>query len=422
MESSRLYSLRLGVYLPGAVQPTPAALLKVERQGVSEHGTLSYGLQYQSNHDFRFHPDPALALPVNHLPSKRLRDGGALPPYLKDSLPDAWGRLVLAAANQGAALDDYAMLSCTNQNRIGALVVMDQDPQPQPEAVPLSLTALYEMAMAIQYGLDVPLDIRRLLTQGGSLGGARPKASISDKGALWLAKFPLREDPFNIELAEAGTMALAQQCHIQTADFRCVDINQCKVFLIKRFDREAAPEGEQRIHFLSAAGLLNMAYESGLGSYVELAQALTRFGINPKQDCQELFRRMVFNILIDNTDDHIKNHGFLYVADNKYRLAPVYDVHPQGTHLQYMGMPLVNDNASPSLDQLLAEAHHFHYSVNEARSVVHELITTVSRQWRAKLMDAGVSDADIRYLAANLDPIHARWQVMDYSHDLSAGG
>ena len=413
MDASRLYSLRLGLYLPEATQPTPAALLKVERQGVVESGTLSYGRQYQQNHNFRFHPDPALSQAINHLPAKRIRDGGALPPYLKDSLPDAWGRLVLAAANQGAALDDYAMLSCTNPHRIGALVVIHDEPQSLVETPQLSLAALYEMAMAIQYGLDVPLDIRRLLTQGGSLGGARPKASITDQGALWLAKFPLREDPFNIELAEAGTMALAQRCNIQTVEFRCVEINHSTIFMIKRFDRVSSFEGEQRIHFLSAAGLLNVAYESGLGSYVELAQALTRFGANPKQDCQELFRRMVFNILIDNTDDHIKNHGFLHVGDNKYRLAPVYDVHPQGTNLQYMGMPLVNDNASPSLAQLLAEAQHFHYQSEAARNVVRELIATVNQEWREKLMNAGVSDADMRYLAAQLDPLHARWQAMD---------
>ena len=412
MEASHLYRVRLGLYLPEASQPTPAALLKVERQGVVESGTLSYGRQYQQNHNFRFHPDPALSQAINYLPVKRIRDGGALPPYLKDSLPDAWGRLVLAAAHQGAALDDYQMLSCTNQHRIGALVVIHDEPLSSAEMPKLSLAALYEMAMAIQYGLDVPLDIRRLLTQGGSLGGARPKASITDQGELWLAKFPLREDPFNIELAEAGAMALAQRCNIQTAEFRCVEINHRTIFMIKRFDRVTSPAGEQRIHFLSAAGLLNVAYESGLGSYVELAQAITRFGANPKEDCQELFRRMVFNILIDNTDDHIKNHGFLHVGDNKYRLAPVYDVHPQGTHLQYMGMPLVNENASPSLEQLLAEVHHFHYQSNEAINVVRELITTVSQQWRAELTDAGMSDADLRYIAAHLDPIHARWKAM----------
>ena len=413
MESSRHYSLRLGVYLPSTIQPIPAALLKVERQGVVESGTLSYGRQYQQKHNFRFHPDPALSLAINHLPAKRIRDGGALPPYLKDSLPDAWGRLVLAAANQGAALDDYAMLSCTNQHRIGALVVIHDEPQVLAETPQLSLDELYEMAMAIQYGKEVPVDIRRLLTQGGSLGGARPKASIADQGALWLAKFPLREDPFNIELAEAGAMALAKMCGIQTAEFRCVEINQRIIFLIKRFDRITSPEGEQRIHFLSASGLLNVAYESGQGSYVELAQAISRFGVNPKQDCQELFRRMVFNILIDNTDDHIKNHGFLHVGDNQYRLAPVYDVHPQGTHLQYMGMPLVNENASPSLEQLLAEVHHFHFQRNEAINVVRELIATVSQAWRKKMVDAGMSDADLRYIAAHLDPLHARWRAMD---------
>lgn len=409
--SNALIELKLGLYMHKATSPTAAALLKVERFGVMESGTLSYGRQFINNQNMRFHPDPALAKPVNLLSPQRMRDGGALPPYLKDALPDSWGRLVLMAANPGITPDDYVVLSMTNEYRIGAVVVMDSPylPSTQP---PLSLQDLYTMAMAVQYGRDVPLDVRRLLTQGGSLGGARPKASIYDDGALWLAKFPLREDAFDYQIAEAGTLQLAAMCGIQASTAQCVVLHHATVLMTKRFDRIPSPDGEQRIHFLSAAGLLNVDYESGQGTYVELAHAISRFGAAPKEDCRELFRRMIFNMLIDNTDDHVKNHGFLHTGDNKYRLAPAYDIHPQGTHLQYMGMPLVNDLTTPSIRQIVDEAHHFHLNTFEAELIILQLITKISGNWRKVFTQAGMTDQDIQYLAKVLNPLHERWQAM----------
>ncbi|WP_051279437.1 type II toxin-antitoxin system HipA family toxin [Chitinilyticum aquatile] len=405
---TQIHTLLLGLYQPNQPLPTKAALLKIQRIGVLEEGTLSYGTQYMATHSLRFHPDPDLARPINRLPAARIRDGGALPPYLLDSLPDAWGRLVLTAANAGRSLDDLDMLRMTNTNRVGAVVVMDEEPSRIAEET-LSLDDLYRMAMAIQYGDEVPINVRRLLNQGGSLGGARPKTSIHVDEELWLAKFPLHDDLFDYQYAEAGALDLAAQCRIQVGPYRCVQINGGNALLVKRFDRARTATGEVRIHYLSAAGLLNVRYESGEGSYVDLAKAITRFGAAPKEDCQELFRRMIFNMLIDNTDDHVKNHGFLHAGDGKYRLAPVFDIHPQGTNLQYMGMPLTGSNASPTISQILDEAHHFYYSRTEAGMVIAELFFKISSRWKTSFAEVGMSANDIQFLEVRIQPLLESW-------------
>lgn len=402
------YVIKIGLFQPLETTPRPAGLLKINRDGLHEYGTLTYGTKYFVPGHIRFHPDESLSPQSLELPPARIRNGGAMPPYIKDSLPDAWGKLVLASYNQGRALDDYEILCQTNKNRVGALVVMDPEHAALAD-ISVGLSELFDAAMNIQYGFDVPLDVRRLLEQGGTLGGARPKASIVEDSGLWIAKFAMREDRFDCQAVEAASLQMAKECGIRVPDFRTETINGKTVLLIRRFDRQYSDRGEHRIHFLSGAGLLNVTYESGLGSYVEIANAITRFGAAPAADCRELFKRMLFNILIDNTDDHIKNHGVLHLDDNKYRLSPAFDVLPQGTALQYMGLPLVGQNNHPTLRDLLAAADFFHLRPSDALAVFSELLTYIVSHWRDIFAAAGVVDRDLRTLERTLVPLHQKW-------------
>lgn len=403
-----LKQFMLGLFQPNATMATPAALVKLERNGLMEYGTLSYGRRYLQTHALRLHPDPDIAKPISDLLPLSLRDDGALPPYVLDSLPDTWGRLVVATANPGVAMDNIELLKRTNANRVGAVVVMHDQPETQAT---MSLAELFEGAMNIQYAIDVPADIRRLLTLGGSLGGARPKASLMHNGALWLAKFAMREDTFDCQRVEAATLSLAKKCGLRCSEFETQTVHRSTALLVKRFDRQQTADGECRIHFLSGSGLLNLPFKSGMGSYVELAKALTRFGSAPAQDCQELFRRMLFNILIDNTDDHLKNHGFLHDDKGKYRLAPLYDVLPQATGHGYMGLALVGNNDAPSIADLQANAHAFHLRPPEVIPIFEALLRQIQTQWQSTMLEEDVEPRDLARLARTLAPLHQRWQA-----------
>ena len=384
-------SLYVGLYPTGAASPATAALLKLERSGPRESGHFAYGLGYL---------DSPGAQPLNplHLPLRRepfaltprlMRDGGALPLTLKDALPDAWGRLVVSRQLDGRIPDDRELLLLTNDDRVGAMVFSETRAMPTPaEPAHDDLAQLAEAVRRVQYDMEIPAALRRLLQRGGSLGGARPKASFLQDHVLWLAKFPAAGDPVNVQTLEAVAMALAMRCGIKIPQFRVMPLaNGETAFLSRRFDR-VANDSRQRLHFLSAAALLDIPYESSKGSYVEFAQVLRRLSLAPRADLEELFRRMVFNLLIDNSDDHLKNHGMLDAGNGRYRLSPAYDVVPQLTNLGYQMLSIDGTTHESHLDLAIQAAPHFDLSPDQGAAIVRKLADIVYRGWRlnAKVM------------------------------------
>ena len=177
---------------------------------------------------------------------------------------------------------------------------------------------------------DTEEDLKLLFAPGSSLGGARPKASVVEKdGQLAIAKFPRKEDEVNTVVWEAVALTLAKKAGITVPDARVETVAGKPVLLLRRFDRD----GNRRIPFLSAMSMLG-SKDNETRSYMEIVDALRQHGAAPKADMEALWRRVVFNILISNTDDHMRNHGFLYEGPDGWRLSPAYDLNPVPTDIK----------------------------------------------------------------------------------------
>ncbi|MBV8046920.1 MAG: HipA domain-containing protein [Paludibacterium sp.] len=386
-----------GIVLPGQGAVTAAARVRLEQQGLFEEGVFAYGRKYQALEN-------AIALNPGYLPLEneifpmtptRSRDGGALNLTLKDALPDAWGRLVIQARNNWNAVSDVDVLLQTNADRVGAMVFaerLDEIPDLDLSVKSFRLEDLAKAAHALEFDMDVPPEFRRLLRQGGSLGGARPKASFVRERSLWIAKFPAKDDELDVQLLEHCTLLLASQCGIRVPDHLVVSLGKIHSLLLRRFDRPGLIEQGARIHYLSAAAFTDSPYESNAGSYVKLAEHLRRYGANVAEDLAQLFRRMVFNMLIDNSDDHVKNHGVLHVGGNRYALAPAFDLVPQLTNLGYMGMAMIDQDLSASLDTARQHAPRFGLTPEVANRIIGEVAAGV-RLWRPVFESCGADKA-----------------------------
>jgi serine/threonine-protein kinase HipA len=246
---------------------------------------------------------------------------------------------------------------------------------------------------------------RHLLQPGVTMGGARPKSLMHMDGFDWVIKFSETGDELDTPLIEHASMQLARQCGIHVADTRALQLPKAHAVAVKRFDRKAG----QRLHAVSAHVALRAAGEA-MG-YPELAQLIRRLG-HPDQvrvQQHELFKRMVFNILVDNTDDHEKNHALVRSADGFYALSPAFDVRPAAQGLGYQQMRVGAQGHEASIANALSEASAFGLSQSLARQTVADIATQVA-QWKTVFQSMGVRDADIDMLAQYLDGEKLRGQ------------
>ena len=212
----------------------------------------------------------------------------------------------------------------------------------------LELPRLLSAAERVVAEEDTDEDLRLLFAPGSSLGGARPKASVRLRdGSLAIAKFPRRDDEINTVLWESVALTLATNTGIAVPAARLEDVAGRPVLLLTRFDRN----GARRIPFLSAMSMLG-ARDNETRSYLELVDALRQHGAAPKEDMEALWRRMVFNVLISNTDDHLRNHAFLYEGPNGWRLSPAYDLNPVPTDIKprMLATAITEDDNTASVD------------------------------------------------------------------------
>lgn len=375
------------IYVGLASEPdqeiTAVGLLKLVRRGVVESGEYAYGKHYLAS-------PIAFALNPDHMPLKdepmriserRLRDGGALPLTFRDALPDSWGRLVLESQH-GKKLDDIDALLMTNADRVGAMVFSESLPI-QSNTSDINLVALEDVAEAVQrleLSMEITPEMRRLLQRGGTLGGARPKATFIHENHRWIAKFPAQGDDHDVELLEICILELATMCGIDVSPAKLEKIHRGHALLLLRFDREGHIGNERKIHYLSASALLDVPYQSNGGSYVELAQTLRRISIDPVHDLEQLFRRMVFNLIIDNTDDHVKNHGVLHVSGRQYKLAPAFDVVMQLTNMGYQELAIMPGNNNSRISLALEAAPHFGINEQNAERIIQSILTTINNE------------------------------------------
>ncbi|HEY4000607.1 MAG TPA: type II toxin-antitoxin system HipA family toxin, partial [Candidatus Xenobia bacterium] len=262
----------------------------------------------------------------------------ALSGAMADSAPDRWGRTLMRRAEQQTARRegraprtlqeiDY-LLQVDDRARQGALRYRLGQDQPflaarDPPIPPLvHLPRLLKASQRVMTDQDTEADLRLLLAPGSSLGGARPKASVIDGDHLAIAKFPAPADEWSVVRWEAVALALAADCGIDVPAWRLLEAAGRPVLVTRRFDRDNG----RRLPYLSALSMLQ-ARERETRSYLEIVDALHRFGSRPTADMQQLWLRVIFSVLISNTDDHLRNHGFLHEAAG-WRLSPAFDMNP----------------------------------------------------------------------------------------------
>jgi serine/threonine-protein kinase HipA len=240
-------------------------------------------------------------------------------------------------------------------------------------------------------------DLQIIFAPGSSLGGARPKASVVDNHQqLSIAKFPKETDEYSIELWESVAFILARRAGIRTPEHQLLRVAGRPVMLSRRFDRV----GNTRVPFLSGLSMLGLK-DGERGSYPELVDALTRHGARAREDARQLFRRMVFNILISNVDDHLRNHGFLWDSAKGWILSPVYDLNPTPTDIRprILTTNINLDEATCDVDLALSSAEYFSLSPKDAKSIVKE-VAVVTAGWREVANVAGATQSETHRVAS----------------------
>jgi serine/threonine-protein kinase HipA len=393
--------------LPGSVEAVVCGrfVREATRDGRNV-GRFVYGRSYRAR------PDAVPIDPV-HLPlaptvyeTARL-DGvfGAL----RDAAPDAWGRRVIERI-AGRPLDEVDFLLQSPQDGAGALTFGRGPVPPAPIREFNRVVQLEELRRAAALLEEdrpdepVPAQILDLLDPGSSLGGARPKNVVEDDDGLWVAKFPQRGDRWSNAPVEAAMLGLASRCGIRVPETRVERVGDDSVLLVKRFDRERAggdvvEQSYLRHRMVSALTVLDAEdapTDRRNWSYVLLADELQRWSARPRDDRAELFRRMVFNALICNVDDHPRNHA-LIAKGRDWRLAPAYDLTPnsrQGTEERRLAMECGRLGRLASRENLVSQSPRFGLHPDEANRIVDEMKAVVSRFWRTDVRRHGGSERD----------------------------
>ena len=236
-----------------------------------------------------------------------------------------------------------------------------------------------------------------IFAPGSSLGGARPKASVIDQhGRLSIAKFPKETDDYSMETWEEIALRLAGRAGIATPSHELLQVGGKAVLLSRRFDRA----GAIRIPFLSAMAMTG-SKDGERGSYPEIVDALTQHGAQAKTDAQALYRRVAFNVLISNVDDHLRNHGFLWLGKAGWSLSPVYDLNPVPTDLKarVLTTNIDLDEGTCSIDLLEAASEYFGLGLAAARGIIKE-VAVVTATWRETAKEAGARPAEITRMAS----------------------
>ena len=400
----------VSVDLHGA--PVLVGRLWCRLRGGRESATFEYDAGWLE-HPERFAIDPALPLTAAAGPFHTVQ-GVSLFGAMSDSAPDRWGRTLLRRAERRRAQrKDLAprvlseadvLLSIDDEARQGALrfAIEPEGPflaAPQPSRIPplVELRRLLASAERVTGDREDDEDLRLLIGPGSSLGGARPKAAVRmPDGALAIAKFPHTEDDRNVVLWEAVALALAARAGIETPAWRIRSVSGKTVLVLNRFDRRAG----ERIGFLSAMSLVGAA-DRETHSYLEIADALRRDGARVRQDLAQLWRRIVFNVLISNTDDHLRNHGFLYEHQLGWRLSPAYDLNPTPADVRprVLSTSIGFDDPTASLDLALETAESYGLDVTTARGIAGEVGGAVAA-WRETAERLGATHRDIARLAS----------------------
>lgn len=411
-----LFSIRTSDVDTGALfvcsdpqRPLAAARIALDSKGDAH---FIYGRSYLRRAD-AFALDPILLpLSENQMRIPRRTDGSY--GILSDAGPNAWGTRVTASIfrQRGKPLPVTIIdwLLAASHHGAGCLAFSPApDVMPALRPVPASVSQLNARLLQVVEALaahgDTELDeeVLRLVSPGASLGGMRPKTVVVHNGVEHIAKFSRADDLFNVPVAEYATMRLAYLAGIDVPDFELEHVTDRMVLLVARFDRDAAG-GRQ--HYISAKTLIDIdvlsqdrrEYRTRY-SYAGIAESARGMSDSIVADSQQLFRRMVFNILVGNVDDHLRNHGYLMNRPGNYALSPAFDLLP---HLEAMNTPqsigVGAYGTASTMANALTQCGRFFLTQDEARETIAQVRQAVST-WRSVFHEAGMSQTDMHTLA-----------------------
>jgi len=373
--------------------------LRFESDGRRQHSQFEYADEWLGAPD-RFALAPGLPLREGgHFFSGKDDKRSALPGCFADAAPDSWGRGLMAKALGGGLSEfDYLVL-CDDRTRQGALRFLGHDMEPLSDLTP-PIPRLVELerlrALAARFERDpggAEEEARDLAGVAGSLGGARPKANVEGDGHLWIAKFTSAQDTRPVERVEVATLKLAARCGLRVAKAKLELANSDNpVALIKRFDRR----GSARIPYISARTALDWTSDEG-AFYTDIADVIRQISSKPIDDLHELWRRIIFTILVSNKDDHLKNHGFIYAGGDRWRLSPAFDINPSPSRHRVLETGIIRDGSfDASLDIALEACVFFELSSTDARQQAASMARTIAGTWLDALRREGVTPEDIR--------------------------
>lgn len=326
---------------------------------------------------------------------------------LRDAGPDYWGRRIIEKHSGKPQLGELDYLLYAPDDRAGALGFGLNQKPPAPKRQfnkTLALVKLQQLADTIIADEKLPdgpegAQVQDLMLAGTSMGGARPKAVVEDGDGLWIAKFNRPDDKWNHARIEHAMLTLARDCAIHTSENRLISVGGRDVLLVKRFDREKTAGGYVRARMISGLTLLRAEdthQHRDRWSYVLLAEELRRVSRDPRRDAQELFRRMCFNALISNTDDHPRNHAAIAIGQ-EWGLSPAYDLIPAtpiSLERRDLAMQCGDMGRYAHADNLLSQCVRFYLENAAASELINNMERRVRNTWYEVARRAGVSEQD----------------------------
>ncbi len=386
------------IWLPGAVNPVVAGRL------ASVDGALvfNYGSSYLNRPDAIAIYDPELPLRKGAI---ALPAGLNMPSSIRDGAPDAWGRRVIlnrrlalkGLAADAAELDDLTYLMESGSDRVGALDFQSSPTEYQARSTGgASLEELSQATEMVEKGIPLSLDLAQALQHGTSLGGARPKAQIEEGDRKYIAKFSSSSDLYNVVKVECLAMRLAAGVGINVARVDLMRALGKDVLLVERFDRGKREGGWERKGMVSALTILQLdEMMARYASYEKLAEIIRHRFTEPAATLEELFRRLVFNILCGNTDDHARNHAAFWDGA-RLALTPAYDICPQSRAGQEasQAMLISGEDRMSRLEVCVGASAHFLLSAEEAKGIIVRQVGTIKDRWNAVCDEVGLTEVD----------------------------
>ena len=406
MISSSAKEAFVWIWLPNSTEPVVAGRLEADNGEVRFNYGKSYLERIGGNMPAISIYEPELPLQTGELP---LSEGLTMPGCIRDASPDAWGRRViinrllgLKGANTDTnELDELTYLLESGSDRIGALDFQRSPTEYVPRtAINPSIEELLESSERVEKGILLTPELDQALFHGSSIGGARPKALIQDQDRKYIAKFSSSTDLYSVVKAEFIAMRLAALAELNVAPVQLTKAVSKDVLLVERFDRIPKQNVWLRKAKISALTLLGLdEMMARYASYETFAEIIRHRFTNPRKSLEEVFSRLVFNILCGNTDDHARNHAAFWNGKD-LTLTPAYDICPQNRagNEALQAMLICGNNNLSRLKTCLETAHNFLLSEVEARDIFEKLITAVEQHWDTVCEEAELSDADKKLL------------------------